>query len=1221
MIRSIRPMLWFLLFFGFRAEAQENSGNFFIRNYSPKEYKAGIQNWSIVQDRRGVMYFGNGDCVLEYDGSTWRKIFTDKKAIVRSMTMDNRGTVFLGSVGEFGYLAPDSVGNLKFVSLVDIVPAEHRAFADVWKCFASSKGIYFQSFDKLFLFTDGRIRTWKPSTGFHQSYLVDDELYITQRQVGLMRVEGDSLRLLPGSEVFADIRLYAVLPYDSTHLLIGSREKGLFLYSKTGDKNSPRVIPFKTEADAFLLENQLYGGIVLPHGDFTLYTLRGGAVIMDRHGKIKQILDKSTGLQDNNIYTALTDREGGLWLGLNNGIARAEIESPLTAYGESSELAGAVLSIARHEGTLFVGTFRGLYYLRQDHRVDPHFSNVKEIAAQCYFLLPAGPYLLAATQDGVFSIRHSSVSLVQKQVSTLFLYRSKFDTMRIYVGIRDGMSYLEWADGRWQDRGRINGITEEVRTINEDNEGRLWLGTMYQGVVRVTPPRSGAGGKNDWIIEKFGTSHGLPNGSVYSYAVGGRTIFGTFNGIYRFDPMNNNFVPDPVFGRSLTAVPRLVSRLVVSDDGRVWMNAEAGNRAETYVAHPQPDGTYALEATPFLRLADFAVLALYCEKNGVVWLGGPNGLIRYDSKIVKNYREEFQALVRKVSIDRDSVIFGGRYAADRRTSAVIDYRNNSLRFEFSAASYDNESANLFQYRLEGFDDSWSDWTAETIKDYTNIPEGSYTFHVRAKNVYGHVGLEDNFRFTVSVPWYRTVWAYGLYGIVFFMVFYYAVKWRAQSLEKEKVRLEKIVEQRTIEVVRQKEKLEQKTTELETINAIVNSINSEVIFSDLLNSILHEISVIHGVEKGSALVFDRNREVFCFKAAKGWEMKELESIELTLQEAEARYVQNAFEIFEDVYIVRNVGGRSAEAKIRHLGIPKSMLVTRIRIEGVVEGYFIYDNMHYENAFEDQDILLLKNLKEHITSAFIKARMLEDLQVMNRQILRASEMKSKFMADMSHELRTPMNAILGFTDLLKQGMLGEINKDQEKALQAITESGTNLLQLINDILDLSKIEAGKLTLHPKMIYLEETVLSVRNLILSLLQKKKQELRIAIDPSIELWADEMKFRQVLFNLLSNANKFTPEGGRIGVEAAVINGSAYEEIEIRVSDNGKGIPPAELESVFEEFRQVEGETEHGTGLGLTLCKKIIELHNGRIHAESDGKNGSVFIIRLPTKPTEQRT
>jgi signal transduction histidine kinase len=228
--------------------------------------------------------------------------------------------------------------------------------------------------------------------------------------------------------------------------------------------------------------------------------------------------------------------------------------------------------------------------------------------------------------------------------------------------------------------------------------------------------------------------------------------------------------------------------------------------------------------------------------------------------------------------------------------------------------------------------------------------------------------------------------------------------------------------------------------------------------------------------------------------------------------------------------------------------------------------------------------------------------------------ANQAKSEFLANMSHELRTPLNAIIGFSEVLSERMFGEINEKQAEYLADIQESGRHLLSLINDILDLSKIEAGRMELEPSDFDLPSAIEHSLILVRERAQRRGIGLGHTVDEQLGMiHADERKLKQVLLNLLSNALKFTPEGGRIDVRAALRDGIA----EVSVTDTGIGISPEDQEAVFEEFRQVGTASKkvEGTGLGLAISKKFIELHGGKIWVTSQVGTGSTFAFTLPPR------
>jgi GAF domain-containing protein len=269
------------------------------------------------------------------------------------------------------------------------------------------------------------------------------------------------------------------------------------------------------------------------------------------------------------------------------------------------------------------------------------------------------------------------------------------------------------------------------------------------------------------------------------------------------------------------------------------------------------------------------------------------------------------------------------------------------------------------------------------------------------------------------------------------------------------------------------------------------------------------------------------------------------------------------------------------------------------------------------FPAETIELLRTFATQSALAIQNARLFREIEHKSRELEAASRHKSEFLANMSHELRTPLNAIIGFSEVLSERMFGELNEKQEEYLKDIHASGQHLLSLINDILDLSKIEAGRMELEVTDFDLPMAIDNALTLIRERAARRSIALNTAVDERVgQVQADERKIRQVLLNLLSNAIKFTPEGGRIHVEARSVN----ESIEVSVTDTGVGIAPEDQDAVFEEFRQVgtADKKVEGTGLGLALSRKFIELHGGKIWVESQVGEGSTFTFTVPVRRGE---
>jgi signal transduction histidine kinase len=291
----------------------------------------------------------------------------------------------------------------------------------------------------------------------------------------------------------------------------------------------------------------------------------------------------------------------------------------------------------------------------------------------------------------------------------------------------------------------------------------------------------------------------------------------------------------------------------------------------------------------------------------------------------------------------------------------------------------------------------------------------------------------------------------------------------------------------------------------------------------------------------------------------------------------------------------------------------LAVPLLREDHIIGGLVV--NRRAPGEFTPDVIELLRTFAAQSALAIQNARLFQELEEKSRQLEVADHHKSEFLASMSHELRTPLNAVIGFSEVLLDRMFGELNPKQEEYLQDILTSGRHLLSLINDILDLAKIEAGRMELEVTDFHLPQAIDNAITLIRERAARRAIQLEVEIDPRLgDIKGDERKVKQVLLNLLSNAIKFTPEGGRVGVHA----GLADDFAEISVIDTGVGIAPEDHEAVFEEFRQVGSDyakKHEGTGLGLTLSRRFVELHGGKISVKSQLNQGATFTFTLPVK------
>ncbi|HEU5040510.1 MAG TPA: ATP-binding protein [Gemmatimonadales bacterium] len=326
--------------------------------------------------------------------------------------------------------------------------------------------------------------------------------------------------------------------------------------------------------------------------------------------------------------------------------------------------------------------------------------------------------------------------------------------------------------------------------------------------------------------------------------------------------------------------------------------------------------------------------------------------------------------------------------------------------------------------------------------------------------------------------------------------------------------------------------------------------------------------------------------------------------------------------------------------------RTVAIVPLRSAGVIIGTISVYNRRDGRPFSEHDLQLLQTLGDQVVVGLDRAAVLEEsrrneraLAAKNAELQRATRLKSEFLANMSHELRTPLNAIIGFSDLLLSGRVGELDEPQRDYLEAVLRNGRHLLLLINSVLDLSKIEAGRMSLSLARTDLREAITGAVADTASLRSAKRQECVLKLeDGLLEVVADSVRVRQVLFNLLSNASKFTADGGAITLSAVRTRAplpqpaeragdeqrvSVHEVVWVSVQDTGIGIAPDDMDKLFQDFTQVDSSASRqaqGTGLGLALSKKFVEMHGGRIGAESVPGRGSTFWFMLPAEGPVRR-
>ncbi len=829
-----------------------------INNYTPQVYNASDQNWSIIQDHRGVMYFGNNDDgLLEYDGINWRKIKGSNSSSVRSLAIDSSGTVFLGGVGNFGYLEPDARGELRYVSLSSKLDSSEQQFQNVWKTYASKDAVYFCTPVSIFKYDYKKVSVYKqlPRSSLF-SYYINNKFYIGNYLQGLMTIdENDSVVVVPGGDFFQYKNIFSVLPYSENEFVVGTMFNGLYiLNTKTGEVSDSKI-PESTNLYFRGISDKVQGSILssgtLVNNKYIYGTTNNGSVIINKKDfSIAGKLNTKLGLQDDIIYSVYNDTHDGipqpLWFVLDKGVSKTNINSPFSYFGKESGLEGSINDIIKFNGTLYVSTVAGVYYLEYVNG-EPVFVQIKGISVTWKFInfnpkSRGKEMLLIGTNKGLYEIydknktRQIEKSIInlpnQNHTYYIFtLYASKYDSDMLYIGTNRGLIGLRYInDNKWKIEVDFEDkLNLEIRSIRENKDKDIWACSAFDGVFKINFEQE------DTTIVNYDTSKGLPSLKTnFAYDFNNRIIFATEKGFYKFSKSKDKFIQDKTFGDEYNDGSVGIYRFITDQYGNHWLslgnNDEDIKRRWVEVLSPYDDGTFNKTDVPFKPLPNLAYEVIYTDDENITWFGNSNGLYSYNKSLHRSYKNKFYTLIRKVIVGNDSIIFNGAYYKLNEDSVaivstiqpddlvpVLKFNFRNPRFHFAAPFYENEESTVFSYYLDGYSQNWSKWSKEPKAVFTNLPEGDYIFKVKAKNIYEYESQIGEFKFTILPPWYRTIWAYFMYVIIGGFLFWQIIRMYTRKLKNDKIRLEKIVAERTAEVVEQKEEIEEHLAKISEIN--------------------------------------------------------------------------------------------------------------------------------------------------------------------------------------------------------------------------------------------------------------------------------------------------------------------------------------------------------------------------------------------------------------------
>lgn len=760
----------------------------YIQNYPKSVYLSGNQNWSIAKGKNGIMYFGNTQGLLTYDGKYWQQYEMPNRQIVRSVATDENGTIYTGSFGEFGYWKINSK-RLKYTSLIDLIPREHTMTDEIWKIYVDGKQVIFQSFSSIYIYKDRKIKVVRIPDFFLFLHKVDKRFIVEALGKGLFELSGD--KLVPLKNIGAPLpgSVLSILPYKNGNLLIGTSKNGLFLYD--GEKYTP----FNTPANTFLQTYQLNNGVKVLGKYYAYGTILNGLIIIDENGNIVQRINKSSGLQNNTVLSIYADEDQNLWTGLDNGIDRIELNSPLYFYFDKTGLFGTVYSSIIYKNIIYLGTNQGLFYspwVGKDNSFSSFdFKLIPKSQGQVWDLRMIDGQLLCGHNDGTFSVTGNTIEKVTG-ISGGWVIKKLNDNYLIQGTYNGLILFKKDPAGKWKFDSKIAGFDKPSRYVEQDSKGDIWVSHAYRGLYKIVLSPDFKTAVN---VKYYDERNGLPSTyGINLFTLENRLIYSSNEGFLTYDEISNNFSKYTALNKKLGSFSNS-NKIIKADNKRYWF-INHGKMALVNFSQP---GKIEIDSNRFSAL-DGRMVQYYENiskiSDHIYLISVDDGFVIYNELDSLTRKKVMlpSVLIRKIEdiTDTYSII---SEVGNTDSEIEIPFSRNNIRISF-ALPYYRQSSIKFQYFLKGYSKQWSDWSSASQKDFTNLSAGTYTFVVRAKINDETISKDTEFEFTILPPFYASNWAFALYlvGIVVLLIaskrFYERKLMKDQQAISDKLQAEK-----------------------------------------------------------------------------------------------------------------------------------------------------------------------------------------------------------------------------------------------------------------------------------------------------------------------------------------------------------------------------------------------------------------------------------------------
>ncbi len=814
-----------LSLFSLQIFAQDSIGLPLIQNYNYLQYHAHFQNWDAAQTKDGLMLFANGSGLLTFDGANWNLYKLPDENFPRAIATSDKGQIFLGGDDFFGQMIVNKKGQLVYKSLDKLIDEKKSQNYTVAKIIVKKSILYVLTLKKLYIIKNNKTKIIKSDNNFYGVYVINNKIFLPQ-------IHG-----------FKIIDKNKNINKDTTDIIFNFFEKNdsifyvtysnnIFYLNKNNKSKLYSHINFDFSSYRWL-------NIYLFQKKYLLYpTINKGLLVINFKGKLISKLNKKFGLISNNIYSSFTDKRGNLWLCTSDGLSHVELNSPIRIIDSRYNLdVSSILTVNFFNKKIYTNTGYHFYEIT----INKSGIKTKEMPqanGQSWDGITIGNELYLAHNRGL--IRIAKTDEVRNYGPNTNVWKiipipGNFD--KYFLGTNRGIYLYKYDGDSLRFVKKLKRFNEKSREMLFDSLGNLWVATINKGIYKIKL-------SNKLGIEKikiYNKKRGLEDlNSLFLFKWRNHLLISTYKTVYEYDYTSDSIhVFHPIADKYDFSGKKVLQLVGIDKKNRFWFEYYDENFNYEVFALKYIKGKFVETCPITRRLMNFSFMTsiVYNKDYNIAMTN--KGLVFINMNRCKNIsKTKFHALIRKVSfLPKDSTIFSGfsytsapediKNCQAKDQEQIIDFKNNDIRFEYAAPFFIVPKKTLYRFKLSNYDKQWSKWSYDTKKEYTNLPSGDYTFTVEAKNIYNQISEPAHFNFEIKPPWYKTPYAYLSYIILFILLIIVIVKYFTNSLQRKNEKLEKIVEERTSELVEKNVELEQQTEEILTQAEELQIVNQEL----------------------------------------------------------------------------------------------------------------------------------------------------------------------------------------------------------------------------------------------------------------------------------------------------------------------------------------------------------------------------------------------------------